>query len=128
MKVCFAVQKDEGINSAVFNHFGSAPAFIMVDTALIDQSTTVDNKNLDHEHGACNPIMAIGGQDIDAVVVGGIGAGAIRGLNAKGIRVYRSMASTVKENLELFKNGGLPEMSMQHACGGHSQQGGCGHH
>ncbi|MBA4416421.1 MAG: diguanylate cyclase [Syntrophus sp. (in: bacteria)] len=127
MKVCFAVQKDEGINSAVFNHFGSAPNFIVIDTAL-DQTVTVNNKDLDHVHGACNPIMAIGGQDIDAVVVGGIGAGAIRGLNAKGIRVYRSMASTVKENLALFKNGGLPEMSMEHACGGHGQQGGCGHH
>ena len=34
---------------------------------------------MNHVHGACNPIMAIGGQDIDAVVVGGIGAGAIRG-------------------------------------------------
>ncbi|MBP6941724.1 MAG: NifB/NifX family molybdenum-iron cluster-binding protein [Syntrophorhabdaceae bacterium] len=124
MKVCFAVQKDEGINSTVYNHFGSAPIFIMVDTEL-DRTTTVDNKDKDHIHGACNPVMAIGGRDIDAVVVGGIGAGAIRGLNAQGITVYKSAAQSVKENLDLLKKGQLPELTMLNACGGH--QGGCGH-
>lgn len=124
MKVCFAVQKDEGINSTVYNHFGSAPIFIMVDTEL-DKATMVDNKDKDHVHGACNPVMAIGGRDIDAVVVGGIGAGAIRGLNAQGIKVYQSAAQSVKENLDLLKGGKLTELTMQHACGGH--QGGCGH-
>jgi len=127
MKVCFAVQKDEGINSTVYNHFGSAPIFIMVDTEL-DKTTMVDNKDKDHVHGACNPVMAIGGRDMDAVVVGGIGAGAIRGLNAQGITVYRSMAPTVKDNLDLLKDGKLPELTMQHACSGHQGgPGGCGH-
>ena len=32
MKVCFPVEKNEGINSVVYGHFGSAPAFVMVDT------------------------------------------------------------------------------------------------
>ncbi len=127
MKVCFAVQKDEGIESAVYNHFGSAPAFIMVDTAVIHQATTVNNQDLGHEHGACNPVMAMGGHDVDAVVVGGIGAGAIRGLNAKGIKVYRAMAPTVKGNVDLLLTSGLPEFTLQNACGGHGEQG-CGHH
>jgi predicted Fe-Mo cluster-binding NifX family protein len=126
MKVCFAVQKDDGIHSAVYNHFGSAPAFIVIDTDA-DQSRTVNNADMDHVHGACNPIMAMGSQDVDAVVVGGIGAGAIRGLNSKGITVYRAMALTVEENLGLLKTGGLPELTMQHACAGHSQDGGCAH-
>ena len=126
MKVCFAVQKDEGIDSTVYNHFGSAPAFIVIDTTA-DQSVTVNNADMDHVHGACNPIMAIGGQDVDAVVVGGIGAGAIQGLNSRGIKVYGAVAPTVKGNLELLKTSGLPELTMQHACGGHSQDGGCAH-
>jgi predicted Fe-Mo cluster-binding NifX family protein len=126
MKVCFAVQENQGVDSAVFNHFGSAPLFVMVDTDL-DGATIVDNKDKDHVHGACNPIMAMGGSDVDAVVVGGIGAGAIQGLNARGIKVYRSMAATVKENLDLLKKGRLPELSIQHACGGHDHQGGCAH-
>ena len=125
MKVCFAVEKDEGINSAVYGHFGSAPVFVMVDTET-GTVGTVGNKDLNHVHGACNPIQAIGGQGVDAVVVGGIGAGAISGLNARGIRVYGSAAETVKQNIDLLKEGKLPLLALQHACGGHTG-GGCAH-
>ena len=124
MKVCFAVQKDDGIDSAVYNHFGSAPAFIVIDTQ-IESVTKVDNRDLHHVHGACNPIMAVGGLGLDAVVVGGIGAGALRKLNADGVKVYGSAAETVKQNLDLLKDGKLPELSLRHTCGGH--QGGCSH-
>lgn len=126
MKVCFAVQENSGVDSLVYNHFGSAPLFVMIDTN-IDGATIVDNQDRDHVHGACNPIMAIGGRDIDAVVVGGIGAGAIQGLNSRGIKVFKSMAPTVKENLDLLKDGKLPEMLIQHACGGHGHGSGCAH-
>jgi predicted Fe-Mo cluster-binding NifX family protein len=127
MKVCFAVQKDDGVESVVYDHFGSAPAFIVVDTA-IDKAVTVNNRDLNHVHGACNPIQAIGGLNVDAVVVGGIGAGAITRLNAEGVKVYRSSAETVKQNLDLLKENKLSELSVQHACGGHTQgQGGCAH-
>jgi len=127
MKVCFAVQKDDGVESVVYGHFGSAPAFIVVDTE-IDKAMTVNNRDLNHVHGACNPIQALGGLSIDAVVVGGIGAGAITKLQAQGVKVYRSAAATVKQNLDLLKGGKLPELSVQNACGGHQEgQGGCSH-
>ncbi|MCX5816349.1 MAG: diguanylate cyclase [Proteobacteria bacterium] len=125
MKVCFAVQEDQGIESIVYGHFGSAPIFIVVDTEL-QKTVTVNNRDLNHVHGACSPIKAIGGQDIEAVVVGGIGAGAIRGLNAAGIKVYGSVKETVKDNLNLLIENKLPELSMFNACSGH-QGGGCGH-
>jgi predicted Fe-Mo cluster-binding NifX family protein len=126
MKVCFAVEKDEGMNSAVYGHFGSAPVFVMVDTES-KAVTTVSNRDLDHVHGACNPVKAVGGRGIDAVVVGGIGAGAINGLNAEGIKVYRAAALTVGQNIDLFRDGKLPLLTLQGACGGHSDVG-CGHH
>ncbi len=71
MKVCFAVEKDEGLNSVVYGHFGSAPVFVMVDVEA-QSVTTVSNRDLNHVHGACNPVQAIGGQAVDAVgYVGG---------------------------------------------------------
>jgi predicted Fe-Mo cluster-binding NifX family protein len=124
MKVCFAVQENEGINSTVYNHFGSAPAFVVVDTEA-DKSIAINNRDMNHAHGACNPVEAIGGQQIDAVIVGGIGAGALMKLNAEGIKVFRSVASTIKENLVLLTEKKLPEMTMRQSCRGH--QGGCGH-
>lgn len=126
MKVCFAVEQYQGIDSFVYGHFGSAPAFVVVDTAN-DSVSRINNGDLGHAHGACNPIMALNGSEVDAVVVGGIGAGALRGLNAKGIRVFAAVEQTVKGNLDLIKANKLPEMMMQNTCGGHGG-GGCGHH
>ena len=125
MRVCFPVQADNGMDSMVYNHFGSAAAFIIVDTEQ-EGAAAGNNSDIHHEHGACNPIMALGSSRVDAVVVGGIGAGALRNLNADGIRVYRSMETTVKNNLDLLNENRLPELTLDHTCGGH--QGGCSHH
>ena len=95
MKVWFAVEKDDGIQSSVHGHFGSAPAFIVVD-AEINKAVTLNNRDLNHMHGACNPIRAIGGLKPDAMVAGGIDAGAITRLNAEGVKVYRAAAETIR--------------------------------
>lgn len=127
MKVAFAVQADEGIKSKVFNHFGSAPVFVIADAAT-GEVASVNNQDMHHVHGACNPIKALDGRKVDAVVVGGIGAGALSKLNAMGIRVFGSAAATVAENLDQLKSGNLRELMVMHACRGHEGGGGCGHH
>jgi predicted Fe-Mo cluster-binding NifX family protein len=124
MKVGFAVETNEGLASSVYGHFGSAPAFLIFDTEL-NQAIAVDNTNAHHVHGACNPIMALGGNKIDAMIVGGIGPGAIVKLNAMGVRVYRAGAATVGENIVLLGQNGLLELSMNEACQQHAGQ--CGH-
>ncbi len=124
MKVGFAVQSNEGVGSRVYNHFGSAPAFIIVDTESKD-IMTVNNRDLHHVHGACNPVMALDGKSVNAMVVGGIGAGAIAKLNAAGVKVYQAGALTVKENLSLLGENKLQELTIYHACQAH--QGECGH-
>ena len=72
----------------------------------------------------CNPIQALDGNKVDAIVVGGIGAGAINKLNMMGIKVFRATEDTVKNNIDLFNNKSLPEITIQNAC---NQHGGCGH-
>ncbi len=124
MKIGFAVQTNEGMESRVYDHFGSAPSFIIVDTEG-KEVLTVNNKDLHHVHGACNPIMALDGKNVDAMVVGGIGAGALAKLNASGIKVYGAGASTVKDNLSLLSENRLEELSVYNSCRSH--QGGCGH-
>ena len=124
MRVGFAVEVNEGMESRVFNHFGSAPVFIIVDGAHV---TTVANQDMGHVHGACNPIQALGGATVDAMVVGGIGAGALSKLNAMGVRVFGSASATVKENLALLNEGKLRELMPMNACKGHHGAGACGH-
>jgi len=128
MKICFPVQSNEGLNSMVFNHFGSAPMFVVVD-ASSDSLSTISNGDRNHAHGACNPLKALDNQKIDAVVVGGIGAGALSRLNQAGIKVYRAQSRTVGENLALYKEQGLSEYSPLASCGGHTHgsSGGCAH-
>jgi predicted Fe-Mo cluster-binding NifX family protein len=124
MKVGFAVQVDQGMESVVYDHFGSAPAFLIIDTDQ-EQIGTGDNSDAQHEHGNCNPMAKLGGNQIDALVVGGIGAGAIMRLNAMGVKIFRAGAVKVRENIDLLKENRLQEISPNDSCGGH--QGQCGH-
>jgi predicted Fe-Mo cluster-binding NifX family protein len=62
MKLCFPVEKDEGMESVVFGHFGSAPMFIIVDSEHGDIKA-VNNADVQHEHGMCHPLKAIGAKD-----------------------------------------------------------------
>lgn len=126
MRIAFPVQDDVGIDSVVYSHFGSAPVFVIVDpeTGAI---ATVSNRDQHHTHGACNPMRALDSQQVDAVVVGGIGAGALSGLNRMGITVRRSMAATIRENLALLGSGTLPVIEPHGTCGGHDAGGGCAH-
>jgi len=129
MKICFPVAKNEGRDSKVFGHFGSAPMFVVVD-ADAGKVAEVVNRDLHHAHGACNPVKALGGHAVDAVVVGGIGGGALSGLSSAGIRVFAAGASTVKENVALARKGALSEWEPGRTCGGHGHGHGhgCSHH
>ena len=125
MKIAFPVQEDMGLESTLYGHFGSAPHFVVVDS---DTRTVaaLPNRDLEHEHGACRPLEAMG-TAVDAVVAGGIGGGALAGLHAAGVKVYRGVEGTVRENLEMIKAGHLPEFTPDHTCAGHGQGEGCVH-
>jgi len=126
MKICFPAQKNEGTASAVYNHFGSAPVFVVVDTATGEVSA-IENRDQHHTHGSCNPLKALNSQPIDAVVVGGIGQGALNKLSGLGIKVYRAAGGTIKENLDSYLSSTLSEYTPQACCGGHGHGSGCAH-
>ena len=95
MKICFPVEVDNGLESQVFGHFGSAPFFVVFETQEKTIST-INNQDLGHVHGQCNPMKALNGKMMDAIVVGGIGGGAITGLNNMGIKVYKAAKANIK--------------------------------
>lgn len=126
MKVCFPVLENQGLESQVFGHFGSAPGFIVVDT-ISNELSMIDNSDKIHEHGACNPVAGLGGHEVDAIVVGGIGGGALQKLNMAGLRVFQARPGTIAENVTLFQANALPEYMPGHTCGGHGHSNGCSH-
>lgn len=123
MKICMPVSQNEGLQSRAYNHFGSAPLFIVynTDTQAIH---TIDNGDLNHEHGMCQPIKALQGEPLDAILVGGIGNGALVKLSQLGIKAYRAEAVSFEENISLFTEGKLHPFDATHVCKSHD----CGHH
>jgi predicted Fe-Mo cluster-binding NifX family protein len=119
MKVAIPVAQDRGLESPVYGHFGSAPAFVLVDAETMNVGV-LGNRDQKHVHGQCQPMKALAGMNPDAVIVGGIGVGALRGLRAAGIKVYRCDGGTVMEAVRLFRSGGLSEIQEDDACGGHA--------
>lgn len=118
MIICLPTIGEKGMEEKVFNHFGSANYFTIYDTQS-KNIKTVQNNNLHHEHGACQPLAAIEGLDIEAVLTSGMGKRAVMKLNAGGIKVFRLEGETVKDAIGLFEQGKLSELSSEGACQGH---------
>ena len=102
MKVCIPVSENKGMESVPFGHFGSAPEFVICDLDS-NEVKSINNGDLGHEHGKCQPLKALEGNKVDAIIVGGIGAGAIMKLNAMGTKVYRGVNDTIEANLKLLQ-------------------------
>jgi predicted Fe-Mo cluster-binding NifX family protein len=122
MKVCIPVKENRGLESIPFNHFGSAPFFLICDIDT-NQIKIIENEDLHHAHGMCQPLKALGGEAVDAILVGGIGAGALMKLNNQGIKVYRVEDQTAAENINMLKQNTLKEFSANNSCNHHD----CGH-
>ena len=103
MKLCIPTETNEGKKAQVYEHFGSAPYFTIVDTEK-DAVEVIDNVNQHHSHGMCQPMNALIGKKIDAVVTGGMGARAVQKLNEGGIKAFRAIPGTVEEIVKQFKN------------------------
>ena len=127
MIVAFPTQEDRALESEVYGHFGSANAFLIVDLDT-EEAKALVNRDRQHAHGQCQPLAALNGHPVDAVVVGGIGRGALMKLNAAGIAVYRAVEGSVADNMALLRQDQLPRMMPGDTCAGHGHQGGgCAH-
>ena len=127
MKIAFPTQEDKGLDSEVYGHFGSAANFVIVDLET-GEHRLANNPDQHHLHGQCQPLKALDGNQVDAVIVGGIGGGALNKLTASGIKVYRASQGTVAANMDLMKQGRLEEFTPAFTCAGHTIGGGCHHH
>lgn len=119
MKICVPVERNEGLKSRIYGHFGSAPFFAFCETEK-GAAEIVENSQHGHEHGKCNPLAALAGRKVEAVFVGGIGLRALERLNSLGIKVYRSENSDLASLLENLKKGNLSEIKAEDSCSEHN--------
>lgn len=119
MRICIPTETSDGIKSEVHEHFGSAPYFTIYDTDK-NSVEAMDNDNMHHAHGTCHPMQRLGTKRIDAVVCAGMGARAVQGLNALGIKAYRANRGLVSQVIKEFEQGTLEEITPENACSQHS--------
>jgi predicted Fe-Mo cluster-binding NifX family protein len=110
--------EDAGIKSPVCEHFGSAPIFMIVETES-GECRAVTNGNMHHGHGMCAPLQSLQGEELDGMVVGGIGMGALYKLQAAGIQVYMADHETVEETIAAYTAGALHPVTPATACAHH---------
>jgi predicted Fe-Mo cluster-binding NifX family protein len=66
-------------------------------------------------------------RQVDAIIVGGIGCGALRKLLLEGIKVYRAAQGSVQDNLELLTSGKLAVFTADQTCAEHGIGDSCPH-
>lgn len=125
MQICIPVVENNGLRSRTSDHFGAAPFFMIVDSES-QACRAVANRNQHHGHGACQPLAALRGEQVDGVVVKGIGRGALARLRGASIQVLLCDAPTVEGALAELGAGRLSLVTPDTACGGHAH--GHGHH
>jgi predicted Fe-Mo cluster-binding NifX family protein len=84
-------------------------------------------------HGGCAPLALLAGEEIQGVLVGGIGRGALLQLLRMGIALYETADETVANALTSLKAGQLRRLDDgASCCGGHEHgqdhQCGCENH
>ena len=106
MIICMPIESNEEMKSPLSDHFGSAPLFAIVDTDT-QQFRVAENNNEHHGHGGCAPVALLADMGIQALIVRGIGAGAIRKFSAMGVDVLSSPHATVAEAVAAHTAGKL---------------------
>ena len=123
MRVCIPTETNEGKESQVYGHFGSAPYFTIYDT-VSSKFEIIDNANQHHAHGTCQPLSGLADKKISAVICGGMGVRAVAMLNNAGIKAYRSPCEKVDDVIVKYLAGNLKEITIDNACANHD----CGGH
>jgi len=118
MRLCIPTLDTKGLDSAMCDHFGSAPYFTLYDTESKQISTAI-NGHSKHTHGSCMPVDMLKTHQADTVLCKGMGARAINMLTAAGIKPFLVDAATVSEAIEKFNAKNVRILNVRNACQNH---------
>ncbi|MCK4957224.1 MAG: NifB/NifX family molybdenum-iron cluster-binding protein [Candidatus Cloacimonetes bacterium] len=107
----------EGQRSA---HFGHCSTFTLIDVVDGEISNVSTISNQEHREGGCLvPVNILAGQNVNALIVSGIGMRPLVGFNNVNISVhYEATQPSIQTVVKMMISGELPEMEAKNACGG----------
>jgi predicted Fe-Mo cluster-binding NifX family protein len=115
MKICIPSTQDEGLKSAVSEHFGRAPFHYIVNTET--QAAEILAKP-EGAHGQCVPVQALIANQVETVLCKGIGRGAAAQFSQSGIPVLRTSSATIAEAITAFQAKQLVPVNDSELCEG----------
>jgi predicted Fe-Mo cluster-binding NifX family protein len=107
--VAIACESASGLAGNVSGHFGHTPYFVVAELVGKEIVSTRIVASPGHEQGCTMPgfVDSLG---VSEVIVGGIGAGAVNRLRARGIEVTAGAAGSAANALIEFAGGTLPRL------------------
>lgn len=122
MKVRVAVPSmlPGGLKAQRSGHFGRCDVFTVVDI----EDDTIKNvetvSNVDHTEGGCLvPVNLLAKNNVNSIIVGGMGLRPLLGFKEVGIKVFIGEGITVEDSIKAYIDGKLDIMSEEFVCGGH---------
>lgn len=110
-----------GLEADRAGHFGHAACFTLIDiTPAGEVGEVAVLQNAPHTEGGCmTPVLFLAENNVNAIVVQGIGGRPLMGFNQVGIAVLQGVGVQVQETVDALLDGGLPQFSAEQACGHH---------
>ncbi len=129
MKIAFPIKENRGLESTVYENFGVAPDFLIVDSKT-RAFELMANQKLAAQGSSCKTGVFKKDAQVDAVVTRCMGDGAKKILTTSKIMVYQAQKLSILDNLELFEKGELKLFHMFDHCQKKKKkkEGGCGNH
>ncbi len=108
MRIAFPVHDHRGLDEEIFEHFGHAPAFLLVDVQgnTVRSHETVENPH-SGEHGPGVVPSFLARLGVDVLICRGVGGRARLFFQQLGIEVITGAGGKVREVLEAYLSGGL---------------------
>jgi predicted Fe-Mo cluster-binding NifX family protein len=123
MKIAIPSISDIGLESDVCAHFGSCEYFTIVDLQDKDVAgiMVISNMSPNGVHNCAAPSIILKSQNVDTVLVSGIGGRPLMSLAESKIKVFAGAVGKISDAVQDYKNGLLQELSTTGTCN-------CSHH
>ena len=106
-----------GLEARRSGHFGRCECFTMVDVIDGKVGSVEVLENAPHVEGGCMaPVLVLAENNVDAIVVDGIGGRPLMGFNQVGIAVHAGYGPDVKTTVAAYIKGDLPMVGLEGAC------------